>query len=401
MSNRNLDPIILRYLGYAVVLCIAAYLLYLVRGALPVFIIGAVLAYALEPVLTRLENRGFSRRGAVGLVFLGFIAFLVALVGLMYAAWVQIQALASNAPAMEQQAVELIRHWQDHVQALRLPDEIKKMVIQGAVDFQAKAPQTVATKLQGIVGWTFSSVGVLLLALVVIPIITLWMMLEMKTIQRNCLLMVPSEYRPEVRAIVIDINEILGRYVRGQIIVCSIFGILCTVGFSILGLIYHMQYGLALAMAGAFLYIIPYFGIFVVAVTAALLAYFTSSAPVLCAILAVACVIFFNLTLDYGVAPRVLGEGLGLHPLMVLFALLAGAQAGGIFGMILGVPVFASIRMIALRLFPRLDVAHSITPVVPRTTASIIAVAPPDEGNENAPDIEEIPLTAENQNESN
>jgi predicted PurR-regulated permease PerM len=227
------------------------------------------------------------------------------------------------------------------------------------------------------------------------------MMLEMKTIQRNCLLMVPSEYRPEVRAIVIDINEILGRYVRGQIIVCSIFGILCTVGFSILGLIYHMQYGLALAMAGAFLYIIPYFGIFVVAVTAALLAYFTSSAPVLCAILAVACVIFFNLTLDYGVAPRVLGEGLGLHPLMVLFALLAGAQAGGIFGMILGVPVFASIRMIALRLFTRLDVAHSITPVVPRTTASIIAVAPPDEGNENAPDIEEIPLTAENQNESN
>lgn len=396
MNSRTLDPVVLRYLGYAVVLCIAAYLLYLVRGALPVFIIGGVLAYALEPILTRLEKRGFSRRGAVGLVFLGFLIFLIALVGLMYAAWQQIQNMASNAPALEQQAVQLIRHWQDHVQSLRLPNEIKKMIIQGATDFQDKAPQTIATKLQGIVGWTFSSVGVLLIALVIVPIITLWMMLEMKMIQRNFLLMVPSEYRPEVRAIVVDINEILGRYVRGQIIVCSIFGVLCTVGFSILGLIFHMQYGLALAVVGAFLYIIPYFGILVVAVTVALLAYFTSTAPVLCAILAVGCVVTFNLILDYGVAPRVLGEGLGLHPLMVLFALLAGAQAGGIVGMLLGVPVFASIRMIALRLFPRLDVAHSIAPVAPKAVFKIPAV-PPDVEDESPPEDQEIIFVDENE----
>jgi predicted PurR-regulated permease PerM len=72
--------------------------------------------------------------------------------------------------------------------------------------------------------------------------------------------------------------------------------------------------------------------------------------------------------LDYGIAPRVLGEGLGLHPLLVLFALLAGAQVGGIMGMILGVPVFASLRMIALRLFPRLDVGRSVTPATRKIT---------------------------------
>jgi predicted PurR-regulated permease PerM len=169
------------------------------------------------------------------------------------------------------------------------------------------------------------------------------------------------------------------------------------IGFGILGLVFHMQYGLALAMAGAFLYIVPYFGIFIVGVTAALLAYFTSSAPVLCAILAVGCCIVFNLILDYGVAPRVLGEGLGLHPLMVLFALLAGAQAGGIIGMILGVPIFASVRMIALRIFPRLDVAHSITPVARKTVRAIPVPPPPDIGNEDAVDEDEnsIPNDAE------
>jgi hypothetical protein len=90
--------------------------------------------------------------------------------------------------------------------------------------------------------------------------------------------------------------------------------------------------------------------------------------------------------LDYGVAPRVLGEGLGLHPLLVLFALLAGAQAGGIIGMILGVPIFASVRMIALRIFPRLDVAHSITPISRKTVSSIPVAPPPDIGNEDGID---------------
>ncbi|MEO6908937.1 MAG: AI-2E family transporter [Abditibacteriaceae bacterium] len=374
MDNRTLDPIILRYLGYALVFCIAAYLLYMVRGVLPVFIIGAVLAYALEPVLKRLEKRGHSRRGAVGIVFLCFLLFLIVLGVMIIAAWQQIQSLVSNAPVLEQQAVGLIRHWQEHIESLRLPNELKTMIIQGAENFQSKAPQLIAGKLQSVVGWTFSSVGTLLVSVVVIPIITLWMMLEMKTIQRNSLLILPSEYRPEARAIVLDINEILGRYVRGQVIVCSTFGVMCVIGFGILGLIFHMQYGLALAVAGAILYIIPYFGISVVGFTAASLGYFTSTDPVLCATIAVGMCIAFNLVLDYGIAPRVLGEGLGLHPLMVLFALLAGAHAAGIIGMVLGVPIFASVRMIALRLFPRLDVAHSFA----HATHKKVLADPPD-----------------------
>lgn len=298
MDNRTLDPIILRYLGYAVVFSIAAYLLYMVRGVLPVFIIGAVLAYALEPVLRNLEKRGHSRRGAVGIVFLCFLLFLIVLGVMIIAAWQQVQSLASNAPVLEQQAVDLIRHWQEHVEALRLPNELKKMIIQGAGDFQSKAPQLIAGKLQSVVGWTFTSVGSLLVAVVVIPIITLWMMIEMKTIQRNSLLVLPSEHRHEARAIVVDINEILGRYVRGQVIVCSTFGVMCMIGFGTLGLIFHMQYGLALAVAGAIIYIIPYFGITVVGFTAAALGYFTSTDPVLCAILAVSLCVVFNLVLD-------------------------------------------------------------------------------------------------------
>jgi predicted PurR-regulated permease PerM len=64
--------------------------------------------------------------------------------------------------------------------------------------------------------------------------------------------------------------------------------------------------------------------------------------------------IVFNLFIDYGVSPRVLGKGVGLHPVLVIFALLAGAQVGGIFGMILAVPIIASLRVILIYIFPQL-----------------------------------------------
>jgi predicted PurR-regulated permease PerM len=68
----------------------------------------------------------------------------------------------------------------------------------------------------------------------------------------------------------------------------------------------------------------------------------------------VSCCIVFNLIVDYGIAPRVLGKGVGLHPLMVIFAFLCGFQLGGPLGTVVAVPVFASLRVIAIYLFPQL-----------------------------------------------
>jgi predicted PurR-regulated permease PerM len=115
-----------------------------------------------------------------------------------------------------------------------------------------------------------------------------------------------------------------------------------------------MDYALVLGLMGAFLYIVPYIGMATIATAAGLAGYFTSDSPVPCAMAAVACCVAFNLIIDYGISPRVLGNGVGLHPLMVIFALLSGAQVGGIFGMILAIPLFASLRVVLIYLFPQL-----------------------------------------------
>jgi predicted PurR-regulated permease PerM len=111
-------------------------------------------------------------------------------------------------------------------------------------------------------------------------------MLEMNSIRGRILMCVPPIHRRDVTEIASSINELLGRYVRGQMIVCSLFGVLCTVSFSVLSMVYGMQYPLVLGLLAGLIYIVPYIGMATIALSAGLTAYLTSSSPVLCASLA-------------------------------------------------------------------------------------------------------------------
>jgi predicted PurR-regulated permease PerM len=278
------------------------------------------------------------------------------LFALLATAWQQVQVLAEQAPQYQQQFTEVITKGQERLQQLRLPENVKDAVLQGVADFQSSAPRMISTKIQGAVSWTLSSLSLLLLFFVVIPIVTLWMMIEMSRLRARALMLVPEQFRDDVMTIAANINDMLGRYVRGQIIICTLFGALCTTAFYILYFRYGMEYPLVLGGLAAAVYIVPYLGMATIAFSAGLIAYFTSSAPVPCAVIAVSCCLLFNLVLDYVVTPRIIGKGVGLHPLLVIFALLCGAQLGGVFGMILAIPLFASLRVIAIHLFPQLTV---------------------------------------------
>lgn len=360
--NRSLDAIVARYVGYALLFIAFAYLIFLIRGALPIFFVAGLLAYAMEPILKTLERGGHSRRSAVAYVFLNFLLFFALLVTLLATAWQQVQVLAEQAPQYEKQFTEVVQAGQQKLNEARLPGNIKQAIIEGISDFEKRAPQIVGSRIQKAVSWTLSSIGLLIVILVVLPIITLWLMIEMNPLRARILMLVPPQYRRDVTLISADINELLGRYVRGQMVVCSLYGVLCTIAFHILNLVYGMQYPLVLGVLAALVYIVPYLGMATIATSAGLTAYFTATDPIVCAVLAVGSCLLFNLVIDYGITPRVIGKGVGLHPLLVIFALLCGAQVGGVFGMILAVPFFASMRVVAIHLFPQL------TAPIPDTT---------------------------------
>lgn len=352
--NKNLDSVIVRYVGFGLVFLGVAYLLYLVRGALPVFLAGGVLAYALEPILQKLEKRGYSRAGAVGLVFLFFLLVFLILLGLAAAAWQQVQALNTNFEKLNEQVTTLIESNVDRVRHARLPQGVKESIIEGVNNWLGNLRKQAPGYLTNLIQYFVGSVGAILINVVLLPIVTYGFMMQSNQLRARILMLVPPQYRRDVTDIAAEINEILGRYVRGQIIVCSTYGVLCTIAFEVLSRVYGLQYPLVLGALAATIYIIPYVGMATITATAGLTAYFTGNPPVPCTVAAVACCLVFNLIVDYGVSPRVLGRGVGLHPLMVIFALLSGNQLGGPLGMIFAVPLFASLRVIAIYMFPQL-----------------------------------------------
>jgi predicted PurR-regulated permease PerM len=335
--------------------------------------VALLFGYALEPILRRLESRGYSRRGAVFYVALVFMLLFIISLALLASAWQQVQSLATAFPTYQAQAMELVQGNRERIEQMRLPENVKKSLLDAAADIQTRAFGSMSSVISGSVGWVLASLGSIGIAVIVVPILTLYFMLEMNPLRGRMLILVPPTYRRDVTEIGNSINEMLGRYVRGQMIVCSLFGALCTSAFYVLSFKYGMDYPLVLGIAAGFLYIVPYLGMGTVAASAAATGYFTAdSSPVACAVIAVVCCVVFNLTIDYGIAPRVLGQGVGLHPLMVIFALLAGNQIGGVLGMILAVPVVASLRVVAIYLFPQL-----VAPI-PET--------PPESAPENAGD---------------
>ncbi len=352
--TKTLDSVILRYAGFGLLFLALLVLLYLVRGALPVFLVGGLIAYALEPVLQKLEKRGRSRKSAVGFVFA--ISVLIGLIFLstLAAAFQQGLALAANIPTYNRQAVQIVENNRKRLDNSKLPKAIKASINDAIDNGLTSAGKQVPELAPRIAAAGAAGVGTFLLNLFLLNLITVGLMLEAQSIRGRILMLIPAPYRRDMTELSQSINELLGRYVRGQLIVCGTYGALCTVAFEILSRVYNLQYPLVLGALAATLYILPYFGPFIIFTSAGLTAYFTSNQPIPCTVAALASCLILNLIVDYGVAPRVLGKGVGLHPLMVIFALLCGLQLAGPLGTVVAVPIFASLRVIAIYLFPQL-----------------------------------------------
>ncbi len=354
--TKTLDSVILRYVGFGLLFLALGVMLYLVRGALPVFLVGGVIAYALEPVLQKLEKSGRSRRSAVGFVFAVTVLIGLVFLSLLAAAFQQGLSLASNIPTYNRQAVQLIQSNRQRLDDSKLPKAVKDSINDGIDNGMTKAGKQVPELAPRIAAAGAAGIGAFLLNLFLLNLITLGLMLEAQSIRGRILMLIPAPYRRDMTELSQSINELLGRYVRGQLIVCGTYGALCTVAFEVLSHVYGLQYPLVLGAIAATLYILPYFGPAVIFTSAVATAYFTASQPVPCAIAAFASCLVLNLIVDYGVAPRVLGKGVGLHPLMVIFALLCGLQLAGPLGTVVAVPIFAALRVIAIYIFPQLAV---------------------------------------------
>jgi predicted PurR-regulated permease PerM len=160
------------------------------------------------------------------------------------------------------------------------------------------------------------------------------MLKDIHSIERSFFSLFPKQRRRELVRLIRDMDQALGNYVRGQFLVCMVIGVLAYIGYLIVG----VPYALLLAAMVAVFNIIPYLGPIFGAIPALFVALFHSPRMLVG-------VVLVNLAVQVlegnVISPQIVGRSLHLHPLAIIFALLVGGELGGVWGLILAVPVFA------------------------------------------------------------
>jgi predicted PurR-regulated permease PerM len=323
-------------------LAAALLIFWLARPILGPFVIAAVLAYAFSPLVASAERRtGLSR---LVIVLIGYVVTLVAL-GIL--AWLltgrlvaELQLLSASGP--------------DSLAALLRGLLGSDTIVLGSATMSV---QQISSEIESAISGLVSTpggaievakqVGDLALNVVLVIIVTFYLLVDGQRFLNRTVTVLPAEHRERTTALLGRIHEVLGRWLRGQLLLVALVSI---VVYVILGPILHLRYALAIGILTGVLEVIPLIGPVVAAVIAATDAFAQSGSQT--AILVIVIYVVLRQVEDQLVMPVVIGRAVHLHPVVTIFAVLVGLSTYGILGGLLGVPAAAAVNVLFRELYP-------------------------------------------------
>ncbi len=330
-------------IGFLLLLLLSLYVLLKIRVVwLPIFqtltiiilpfIIAGFITYLLHPIVEKLHEKGLNRGLAVLLIYILFFGGIgLALYKGIPAFIAQLKDLSESAPILAEQ----YRHWIDNLQShtREWPNGLQEEMNNGIITFEKKLDSL----LQVIVDVLLSFLN-FALAILIIPFIAFYMLKDFTKMKRAVWYITPRKWRHQGTRFLKDVDESLGSYIRGQLLVCIIIGSLSAILFWIFDLKYSLLLGFIVGVTN----VIPYFGPIIGAIPAVIIAATTSVKQVI-----ITLVIVFSLQFLEGniLSPYIVGKSLHMHPLMIMLALTAGGEIGGIIGMIIAVPVLVVLKV--------------------------------------------------------
>lgn len=327
----------LQYILIGLGTLVFAVFLWQISGVLLTFLAAAVLAYALNPVVRRLERWRVPRSLAVLGIFLVLIVAIVAtLLVIIIPAVGQVQALIQDPQALVRRANGLLEQLQGIPYVGERVAELDQDLILQLLRDNAPSPGQVFAVATGLIGGVFGVFGTLL-NLLLLVLVSVYLLLDRERITRSTIGMIPETVRDQAVELFYAVEQTLMKYLRGQLLLCTIMGIL---GWAIMFFTVG-DYALLVGVWVGVTEIIPVLGAFLGAVPAVLIALLTggfTEALIVAGLFLVAQQIEGNV-----LVPRIQGGSVGVHPLWVLFATLAGTALYGIVGAIFAVPIVAII----------------------------------------------------------
>jgi predicted PurR-regulated permease PerM len=329
-------------LALAAGLLVAVWLaLRLFDSVLAPFVAAAVIAYALDPPTSYLTRLGVPRGLAALLMILALLFALLLFALLLYPLILsQVSLLIGRVP----QYVQLLQAWaRDAITHLQqnFGSDVVNDKLRDLVSSQAGTMlNVVVSTLTGVIGSGVAIFNVLSLA-VVTPVVGFYLLRDWQGVIRRVDSWLPRRYAGVIRAQAREVDRILSAWVRGQAMCCLILALYYALALSLAGL----DLGLIVGLAAGVLSFIPYVGSITGGVTAIALA--LAQFPHWRGVIVVVCVLLIGQVLEgYVIYPRFLGDRVELPAVWVIFALFAGGAAFGFLGVMLAVPVAATIGVL-------------------------------------------------------
>ncbi len=312
-------------------------LLYLLAPILTPFMVAAVLAYMGDPLVDRLEAWKLSRTWAVVVVFLGLslvaLILLLILVPMLYR---QVGLLVEKIPAFIDWLQHVALPWLGARLGMDTTLDLAelKASLQGnwqqAGSVMSTVLATVSRSGLALAGW--------LANLVLVPVVTFYLLRDWDILVARIRDLLPRRMEPVVSKLAKESDEVLGAFFRGQLLVMLALAAVYAIGLKLVGL----ELALLIGLLAGLVSFVPYLGFIVGIVAAAIAALMQFQDPTMLAW--VALVFGIGQALEGMVlTPLLVGDRIGLHPVAVIFAVLAGGQLFGFLGVLLALPVGAVI----------------------------------------------------------
>jgi predicted PurR-regulated permease PerM len=328
------------------VIAVTLIFVYLSRRVLLPFFVAFSLAYLLDPLVDRMEGWKISRTlSVVTLLFLSFLFCLGGVLLIFPLFRMQAENLTRNFPHYLERVQEWVRPFLEQVAGLDKA-KIQEMFDQGFASF-GELPLKIITGATTFLWNSLSGLFTVILVvanLVIIPVAMFYLLRDFDIIIAKLLNLIPPRLRDKTVDVVKEIDEVLGSFVRGQLMVALMMGVLYCIGLMICGTPMSLLIGMVSGLAN----LIPYLGLAIGFIPAALLTYLQTQEFL--PILGVAGVFAVVQALEgMVITPRIVGDNIGLHPVAVIFAVLLGGELFGLVGIIIGVPAVAVINVLLKR----------------------------------------------------
>lgn len=314
---------------------------------LPV-VLALILYYLLRPILRLLEGFKIPRIWGILIIFLGLIGLITLLVVLVFPFLkTQFQNLIMEFPNY---FMQLLTDLDAFLRTSYIGDyytgssfDIEQLVATLPGNITDTLQNTVTSIISGVTG-LISTITSVILSIVIVPFILFYLLKDGEKLPEYFVKLLPPRLRQDTREVLSEADKQLGAYIQGQIIVAFCIGVMIYIGFLIIG----MDYALLLGVLAMVTSVVPYLGPAIAITPAAIIALVTS--PFMLVKLAIVWTVV-QLVEGNLISPQVMGKTMFIHPVTIIFVLLTAGSLFGIAGVILGIPMYALVRVLVSHLY--------------------------------------------------